>query len=57
MQQVSMEEVLNQAIHREEISFANISHDEPTKIKIWHYQDSTELICLLSGDAVLIVSE
>ncbi|CAA6826207.1 MAG: Unknown protein [uncultured Sulfurovum sp.] len=28
---------------------------ETTKIKIWHYQDSSEFLCLLSGDAVVVI--
>ena len=32
-----------------------VKQDENTKVRIWHYQDSTELVCVLSGKAVIYV--
>ena len=34
-----------------------VKQAENTKVRIWHYQDGAELVCLLSGKAVIYVEK
>jgi len=34
-----------------------VKQEEGTKVRIWHYQDSTELVCILSGKASILTED